>query len=274
MRNLSDKDRMELNRNETNATGELGLRRFSILSMSSTNLSLLEMHSEHSDTDLKSQNSRETENSDAGLKSPSSTKKGALVQTDESLVACGGINVVPDIKIDYSASSASSAVDEVKKSTMSNESKSNMVAIGLLSVEPSFIRSSDAIATLSQENKLTHEVSEYSCSGSLETNESWDGSRNISSHEALSSTESADKRLPTQSSVCSINIESCSTDDNQSESEIDPELLHTRRNSLSVLNLPERLVSRHVFCVFEYYTGDCLEVEESYVSFQSYGREL
>ena len=234
---------MDMKENEIGEPAEIGLRRFSILSVSSTNLSLLEKRLVRSDNELSSQHSRESEHSDvesyhsnAGLRSSSSSKKELLLQTNGSLVGCAGVNAVPDIKIDCSTSPASSPVKEIKTPRMPDKSDSDMNATGLLNVESHFTRSSDAFATLLPENKMTREVSysSHPCSDTLETADS----RDTSGYEASSCV----KHLPTQSSVCSINIESCSTDDSQSDPDIDTGLLHSRRNSLSVLNVPRRLV--------------------------------
>ena len=230
---------MDMKENAIGEPAEIGLRRYSILSISSTNLSLLEKRLVRSDAEFSLQHSRDSEHSDVEsghsnveLRSSSCSKKELLLQTNGSLVGCASVNAVPDIKIDCSTSSASSPGKEIKM----DNSNSDMSATGLLSVESNFTRSSDAFVTLLPENKMTREVSYSSqmCSDTLETADS----RNISGYEASSCV----KRLQTQSSVCSINIESCSTDDSMSDPDIDTGLLHSRRNSLSVLNVPRRLV--------------------------------
>ena len=219
----TESDSVKMEGDEVGDTSTIGLRRFSVLSISSTNLSLLEKRLVCSGNELSSQHSKESERANNGsahslavLNSSHDFKQETPSQLSDPLRTCRSIDVVPDIKIDCSASHSSTPE---KTKTYSDTSVSDMCATGLLNVEPDFTRSSDAFASCSSHNAKLETI-DPGC---------------VLDKEASVCLE----RVPTQSSVCSINIESCSTDDSQSETEIDNDLLHSRRNS--VANVPKRL---------------------------------
>lgn len=214
----------------------IGLRRFSLLSMSSTNLSLLDRSYSNSFDDDNFHNSME--NFEESVNNNGSAK------------VCDSINIIPEIKIDSSQLSSvvtqgcnamdqnSTNINFDRFETITDNASFDRNEMGLLKVEPSFIRSADAFASLSQEKESAFNVldkgSDIFYRDSLE--------KNVIDHQDTLSINSTEQCLLTQSSVCRIDIETCSTDESSSDGEIDTSLLHSRSNSLSLLNLPERSV--------------------------------
>ena len=207
-------DRPDVKEEKNSDDSEIGLRRFSIMSVSSTNLASLDRTSMlYSDFENGAQNI--VSESISGFSSDSFAKLNSDSKVNVSCGPNSTDNLFNDTLISF---------DTCKKGS------------ALLKVETKFVRSADAFVSIVDDEK--------ECELSSEANPD----RDLTSQPVISKAPTDQLSVLHTQSVCRIDIESCSTTD-ESLSDIDGKgddnndnSLPERRLSLSLLGVPKRFV--------------------------------
>ena len=213
-------DRPDVKEEKSSDDSEIGLRRFSIMSVSSTNLASLDRTSIlYSDFENGAQNI--VSESISGFSSDSFAK---LNSDSKVNVSCGPNSTDNLFNDTISLSQKETSFDTCKKGS------------ALLKVETKFVRSADAFVSTVDDEKECELISEAN------------PDRSLTSQPLISKAPTDQLPVFHTQSVCRIDIESCSTTD-ESISDIDGKgddnndnSLPERRLSLSLLGVPKRFV--------------------------------